>query len=302
MVFWQQQQLAEARTEIARLRTEQGEATRLQGEVARLEEIAVDAAELTRLRENQASVQRELARLRGQIAGGIRAETENTRLRAEVERQAAESSASTNPIAAPMAEMMKGSVDQVFRGRLARMTEKLNLSPSQTEAIEAILQRQAKGMSEAMAGVFSGKLDQKKVAELRQQSGDPETEIRALLAPEQQSAYDTFQEEERTQNARVAANGELLQMQTTLGLTSVQQDQVYPILYEQTLLQFKGEAAGEKAANPAEVMQALLDRKAQALAEVLTPEQLQNYRQQQERQIEFMKRIMTQIEPPKPSP
>ena len=45
--------------------------------------------------------------------------------------------------------------------------------------------------------------------------GNSEEQIKALLTPEQQAEYATYQKEEAVSNARVMANAELLQMQPT---------------------------------------------------------------------------------------
>jgi hypothetical protein len=148
-----------------------------------------------------------------------------------------------------------------------------------------------------MKGVYSGKADRQKLAAFREGSGDPESQIRAVLSPEQQTAYAAFKEEEKVNRASSAANGEVLQMQHTLDLTDDQQGKVFAVLYDQALQQRKAEADGPEPANPAEVMQIVMDRKLQALAGVLTPTHLAGYRQQEELQLKFLKGIVSRMEP-----
>ncbi len=141
------------------------------------------------------------------------------------------------------------------------------------------------------------RLNRQNIAELRGPDGNPEDQIRALLSPEQQTAYAAMKDEDAMNNARLSANGELLQMQVNCGLMLEQQDKVYAVLYDQILRQNKEESAGRSAANPAEAMQAMQERKLQALQGILTSTQLEGYRQQQERQLQFMHKITAQIDP-----
>ena len=266
-------------------------------ELGRVQKVEVDQNELTRLREEQAANQAELLKLRAQVAKTLRAEAEAAHMRTELERRAAEGSKMTNAITAPMAELMQGAMEQVSRRQLDRMQERLGLSPAQVQAIQEILTRRAQGMAEATKGVLLGKIDREKLAALRQGNGDSESQIRALLSPEQQTAYAALKEEEKVNQASSAANGEFLQMQHTLDLQEDQQDKVFAVLYEQALLQSKAETDGPEPANPAEAMQGVMDRKVQALERVLTPTQLASYRRQQELQLKFMKQIVSQMEP-----
>lgn len=291
LIVWQHQRLAERGRRVAELEPEAAAVAALREEVAQLKNAAVDREEFERMREAHATAQRELAGLRAQAASGLRAKSEAAELRTELAQKSAEGS--SNAIAGPMAEMMKGAMEQQFQARLSRMREKLGLTPDQTEAMRAIMDRQAKAAAEAMQGVFSGKTDAKRLAELSKSNGNPEAEIEALLTPEQKTAYTEFKDEEAVGNARMAANAELLQLQTTLGLNTEEQDKVYAVLYDQTLRQLKGDLGGvQVSSDPAAVMESMLDRKAQALAEVLTPDQITRYREQQQVQIKFLRNLV----------
>jgi hypothetical protein len=298
VLVWQQRCLTQSRQQTERFRSETAQLPAMRAELARLKPVEADQAELAGLRQKQNAVQLELIKLRGQAAGALRAEAEAARIRTELERQAAQGSDGTKQFTAAMAETMKDSLGEHFQRRLTRMQERLNLSPEQAQAIHEILTRQANGFAEAMKGIYSGKLDRQKINELRGGGGKPEDQIRALLSPEQQTAYAVFKDEETATSARLAANTELIQMQSSLDLTPEQQDKTFAILYDQTLQQYKGEAAGSAPVNPAEMVQAINDRKRQALEGVLTLAQLDVYRQQQERQIKFLKGLVQKSEPP----
>jgi hypothetical protein len=291
----QQRKLAHYQGENEQLRLEADTIANLQDELARLRRTEADHAELSRLRESQAAAQLELARIRAQAARTARAESEAAGARAELERIAAEEAGAPKGIAAPMAELAQGAMQQRFERQLTEMQEWLNLSQSQSETIQEILNRQAQALAEGMKGVYTGSMDKQKIAELRRK-GDPESEILAVLSPEQQSAYMALKEDRKIKLALASANGELLQMQHTIGISDDQMDMVFGILYEESLQQMKPSASGEDAADPAEAMQMSIDRKLRALEGALTPAQLEKYRQQQELQLGFLRKIMKQMD------
>jgi len=72
------------------------------------------------------------------------------------------------------------------------------------------------------------------------EAGDPDTQIKVLLTPDQKAAYPNYQQEEAAYNARMAANSELLQLQVSLGLTPEQEDRAFAALYEVSLDQLTG--------------------------------------------------------------
>jgi DNA-directed RNA polymerase sigma subunit (sigma70/sigma32) len=155
--------------------------------------------------------------------------------------------------------------------------------------------KQARVTSSGMEQVFSGKFDPGQIAKLGQEAGNPEQQIKALLTPEQQAGYKDYQQEEAAQNARLAANNELLQMQSMLGLTPQQEDQAFGILYNLTLDQLNGKAT-PAFTNAAEQMQWASDQKVNALQSVLSASQLDAYRQLQETQLKFVKSIVSKMQ------
>jgi hypothetical protein len=152
---------------------------------------------------------------------------------------------------------------------------------------------------------FSGKFNKEELARLAKETGNTDAQIKALLTPDQQASYPAYQQEEAAHNASLVANQELLQMQSTLGLTSEQLDRVYAALYEVSFNQHTGStkppstslrASGDLVAAELESMQWASDQKAKALESVLTPTQLENYRKQQASQAKLVKAIMSKME------
>jgi hypothetical protein len=132
-----------------------------------------------------------------------------------------------------------------------------------------------------------------------------EQQIKDLLSPEQLIAYGDLQKEESLSNARIVANAEMMQLQMNVSLTPEQQDKVLNVLYEQSLKQMNGETAksilasgSAHPATPADAFQVALDQKLKALEPVLTPDQLDKYRQFQETQLKYMKNMSSLM--PKP--
>jgi RNA polymerase sigma factor (sigma-70 family) len=289
---WQQSRLTRIQSENEKLRS-QIEIAVAPVETKGQPETKSDSAELERLREWQAKTQPELLRLRGMAGVARRANGEAEELRKQLAQQAKEAGSSSLP--GPMGDLMKNAMEQQVVGRLARMTTSLHLTPEQAQSAREILMRQAGVMSAGMQQVFSGKFDKDALAKLGKSGGNPEEQIKELLTADQKAAYQNYQQEEATYNARLIANNELIQLQSTLGLTTEQEDRAFAALYEVTFNQLQGNPT-QKFASQAEQMQWTLDQKAKALESVLTASQLEAYHQQQAMQAKAMKDILDKMQ------
>lgn len=176
------------------------------------------AAELAKSKGNQA----ELLRLRG-LAGLARRDTDElARLRSQLANQAG--APGTNLITSAMVDAMSRAMEQQVQGKLERMAETLRLTADQTQSISNILMKQAQLQSVGMQQAFTGKFNKDEIMKQALANGDPEAQIKALLTPEQLAAYPQYQQQEFAHTASLAANTELVQLQSTLGLTSDQLD------------------------------------------------------------------------------
>ncbi|MBI3851916.1 MAG: sigma-70 family RNA polymerase sigma factor [Verrucomicrobia bacterium] len=285
-----QQQQAPLAEQIQQLQRERDEARN---------QLASIRGEKERLPENTA----ELMRLRGMAGVARRAIGEAEQLRSQLAQQASE--ATNNPVSGAMADAMKQRAEQQMEGRLSRMAASLHLTPEQTQAVREILMRQTQAMVAGMQQGVSGKFNKEELARLAKETGNTEELIKGLLTPDQQASYPAYQREEAAHNASLVANQELLQMQSTLGLTAEQLDRVYAALYEANYNQFIGstrppstnpQAPGDPVAAEAESMQWAMDQKAKALEPLLTETQLKNYRQQQALQAKVVKDIMNKMQ------
>ncbi len=208
---------------------------------------------------------------------------------------------SANPLAAmfgdedsesgkAMKGMMEAAMKQQMEGKLGRMKDKLNLSADQEAQIRAIMEQQF-GAGSAMAQkMLSGKLSKEEMADAGKQAANPESQIKAVLSPEQQTAYTEVQQEEQHNNARLMANSELLQMQGALGLSQEQQDKVFQALYAQSEHQMAGmtDGTGAKGFDP----QAMLDQKLEAMKGVLTDDQFTRYKAMQDQQLKLIQAFL----------
>jgi RNA polymerase sigma factor (sigma-70 family) len=297
---WQQTRLQRVQAENEQLRAEDtdtraqdAEVATLRGEIERLRKAEADLAELEQLRGWKAQTQPELLRLRGMAGLARRANAEPDQLRAQLARQASETG--TNPISGAMADAMKLAMEQQVEGRLSRMTASLHLTPEQTQAAREVLTRQAQAMSAGMQQAFSGKYDKAELARLGKDTGNSDEQIKALLTPDQKAAYQTYQQEESAHTASMAAHSELVQLQSALGLSSEQEDRAFAALYEVNLNQLNG-STKPASTSKAEAMQWALDQKAKALEPILTPTQLEGYRQQQAIQAKLIKDVLSKME------
>ena len=287
--IWQQTRLNRLAAMNQELQAQAAEIPALRQEVADLNQLKVDHAELERLR----SGENEVLKLRAKAHSGMEAQVEAAQLRSELAKEKAKPGTNSNPFSGAMSGMMKGYMEQMVVGKINKMRDKLNLTPDQDQAIREILLKQADVQAEAAQSVFSGKMTREDLVQAQKSAGgDPEKQIQALLTPDQQAAYNEYKKEDAISNARLAANAEMLQMQNTLGLSTEQQDKVYEVLYDQYAKQLSGAAAGGQTgstnADPLAAVQTQLDQKLKALESVLTPTQLESYRQFQQAQVKMI--------------
>ena len=296
---WQQHRLQKVRAQneqllvrSAELNSQQAEIAALRTEVERLRSAGADQTELARLRQWQAQTEPELLRLRGMAGVARRANAEAESLRGQLTRQISESGPS--PVSGAMADAMKLAMDHQVETRLSRLKASLNLTAEQEESARDILKRQAQAMSAGMQQAFSGKFDKEELARLRKNAGNPDEQIKMLLSLDQIAAYPNYQQEEAAYNARMAANSELMALQT-LGLTQDQQDRAFASLYQVNFNQLTG-SAKPPPGTQADVMQWTLDQKAKALESILTQPQLESYQQQQALQVKLAKDIWSKMQ------
>ena len=189
-----------------------------------------------------------------------------------------------------MSGMMKAVMEQQVEGKISAMKAKLNLTPDQEAAIRNILTNQLGRVSEMTQKLLKGELTKEEMAKMGKQPISENAQIKALLTPDQATAYDEYQAEEKANNARLMANSELLQMQSSLQLTADEQDKVFAVLTEQAQAQF--DAKNTNSGQGFELIRNQAAKKAEALRAVLTADQFERYQKFQEQQLKMIKTFM----------
>jgi RNA polymerase sigma factor (sigma-70 family) len=281
---WQQTRLQRAQAENAQLRAQervllaQGtELTVLRDEVARLRNVGAEPAELEQLRQWKTQTQPELLRLRGMAGVARRANAEAEQLRAQLAKQG--SQGGTNPITAAMMDIQKQGRARQVEADLSGLTARLHLTPEQSQAVHDILLRHAQVDYAAMDQQYTtGKVDKEELARLKTEAGDQNSQIQALLSPDQKAVYASYKQEKIAQYARWSASAATADLQGNLNLTSEQADRAFAALYPVTVAEFtRRDKSGGQVPEADRVR--WKDEQAKALESILTPAQLQSYRQ-----------------------
>lgn len=193
----------------------------------------------------------------------------------------------TNKTGEALAKMMQAGIQQQIEGKMSALKLRLKLTDAQEKAIRERLQAQFDRAGEMASRMFQGKLSKEEMEKMGGMETDAETGIRELLTAEQAAEYDKLRQEERQVQAARMANMELLQMQSALQLTTEQQEQVYNILYDQTL-----KMVSSNNQMPLTGWQEQMKARAEALRGVLTAEQFQAYEKQQTAQRQMVNSLM----------
>ncbi|HEX3798076.1 MAG TPA: sigma-70 family RNA polymerase sigma factor [Verrucomicrobiae bacterium] len=273
--------------------------TNLQSENERLSNLVAEAKDQKSLSQAQFN---ELLKLRGKIGQAQTAVQETAKLRTALQESTASSKFTSDALAqgTAMIEQIKKKNELA---KLARMKDKLNLTDSQQQAISDLITKNSEARARQSLIDMSGKRtpEQLKAAMIAslQTFGNEEAEVKALLTPEQLAAYPDYQQSETMVAANNRANLEATMMTSDLNLSPEQQDKVNKALYQfgldHTANQLASSLVAQKPGNVADAMNSLVEVQQQELADklkvlgrILTPDQLQSYRQSQLEKIDSM--------------
>ena len=178
-----------------------------------------------------------------------------------------------NPLVA-LAGMMRGGQTQQ---RLFLLKSRLHLTPEQAATIQAAMDADAKARRDVMRQMFrnNGKVDPQSAAT----ANTLDQTLAAVLTPQQQSAYQQVVADEKTSRAETMASVQMNQVAPLLQLSDSQKDQVASALYQ---VQMASPDPTTLMTNPnaASVMATQAQATQDALAKVLTPDQMTLYKQQ----------------------
>ncbi len=179
-------------------------------------------------------------------------------------------SATTNAFARSARQALTEAAEQRAMERATSLKERLSLTPEQFTNVQGVILAQ---VEQSLSGRTTSVSLEELVA-LESGSLKRVDQVRALLNPEQQAAYDALKSEERIAQARAQAASEVVRLQQVAGLTPEQQDTAFAVLYQEL---FKQLSTGAPIA-----WLPRLQRNLEALGAVLSPSQLEAYRLSEE--------------------
>jgi hypothetical protein len=203
---------------------------------------------------------------------------------------------------ADMSGIIKAQASQRNRERLQMLISRLHLTPDQIAKIQAAMDNEDKRTEEMTAKMFSGqKVDFQSLVKSGQAFESVEQVIQDVLTPDQKTGYQQIQNDQKTSSAETMASFEMNQVAPLLNLSETQKDQVESALYQVQLdtqdPTWVQKNVGSVASNPTAIIDAQEKAKEDALATILTPDQMAAYRQQAQAQLNLQKTMIQKFMP-----
>jgi hypothetical protein len=181
--------------------------------------------------------------------------------------------------AAGMSNMVKAVVQQQMEMKMAAMKARLKLTDEQTQAVQDIMDKQSQVAEDLAGKMMSGKMSRDDMQKAMKDGGaspdDLNNQLQGVLSPDQYTAYQAMQNDDKKSAAETGANMELSQIQSTLQLSEDQKDKVFNVLYGQYAQQ-AGVDGATPSGNPTDI-EGQMEAKKAALQSVLTPDQFDTY-------------------------
>ena len=229
-------------------------------------------AENEQLKSN--SNENELLKLRGQT-GVLQQQVKTTQSQSDADK-----ATRSNFVNFAMSQDKEQMTNSTLK-RLAGMKAKLGITPDQEQQIQSILLGSVESAAQTeMSRMTGSQSDADAKNQIAKLHVDQEAQITALLNPDQQAAYAEMKKEQAASSATSFANREASSMDNYLQLSPEQSQAVAMVLA--SLSAGQGGIGDASDANAKEQLEIRL----QALAQTLTPEQLQMYRQKKLAEIE----------------
>ena len=256
----------------------------------------------------------ELLKLRGKVGVAQADARELAKLKSTLVKQSEKSPSSSNVIAGAMAavETFQAMGMSEQRAQLGLMKKVLNLTEDQAQAIGELMQKHKRREMDMAMKVATGKMTPEQRQAMVAERSNPEDEIKSLLTPEQSAAYPEYQQAEKIGAANRSANAEASLIANQFDLSKEQQDQIRAALSQVYLNEpasgpnTKAISAAKASGNLAdaasmsiELSKSQLEAKLQILGGVLTPKQIDDFREQQLRQLKLLATMMKTILPEK---
>jgi hypothetical protein len=186
----------------------------------------------------------------------------------------------------PMDDLMRKAMETHLNNRIDSLALALGLRPDQVARLREATKR---AMTSGTGPARPGPLGRYNAAEFNK-------ELDSMLTDEQKAKYAEFQKKEWQANIETMANVEVSQLQSTLGLTQEQADKAFQKLTEagQTMYNDVSHEGNGQPPVTEKVLEEMINKKVEAMKDILTPQQLELYRKQQQSQIEMAKQFLKQ--------
>jgi RNA polymerase sigma factor (sigma-70 family) len=261
---------------------------KLQAENERLSNSVAEAQDQKALSQSQRN---ELLKLRGQAGQAQTAVQELAKARTVASQPNQMPAYFTNAMAQGAAMAAQFRKKEV-RAKIARMQNQLHLTDDQAQSISNIMTANIDSSSQQMLKTMSGGMTPDAIQAASKDLRNEETDIKAVLTPDQLATYPDFKQSEAVVAADNSAKSEVTLMAGEMDLSSDQQDKIRAILSQYNLNQpaqikdaitqarASGNLADAVALSVQSQKQALED-KLKLLNDILTPDQLATYKQKQ---------------------
>ena len=323
--IYEARQAANLRTQVETLQQQQAplakQLTELKTENEHLSNLVAQARDSQALSKAQLN---ELLKLRGK-AGVAQADSrEIAKLKSTLAQQTNNTPDYLTNMMAMGVEIGKKWLIQDAQARLARMKKILNLTDDQVQAIGDIMQKHIQSQTQMSTEMMTGKLTPEQQQAMVRDAINQDAEIKALLTPEQLAAYPEYQQEEKLTAADNSAKTEAGQIADEFGLSQEQQEQIRASFSQMNLNESdkklderlneeafnaankKAISAAIRSGNSADVvnlgvelmksqLKSKLEEKLKILGNILTPEQINTYREEQMNQIKIQAQMGAQM-------
>ena len=294
--IYEARQNSQLRNQVQTLQQQQApwadQMAQLQAENKRLSNAVADVKDQKALSQAQLN---ELLKLRGQTGQARTAMQDLAKLQKSAAQQNGQMPAYFTNSMAQGITMSEKFEKKAALAKLARMKAQLHLTDDQAQAISDIMIKKIERNSQLALNAMQG--GQLVPPVDRMTSQNEESDIKALLSPDQLAAYMDFKQSELVASAKTSTQSELTQMTDEMDLTQDQQARVQAALYQLNLSQASAPqtpqdkdamtrvlATGSYAdviSFSVQKQKQTLDNRLQALDGILTPEQLKTYEQKQ---------------------
>lgn len=201
-----------------------------------------------------------------------------------------------------MTGMMKAQMAQMNDQKLRMLESRLRLTPDQVVKIKAAMDAESARAQAMGAKMFSGqKVDFQSMVKDAGQIKTVDQTLQDILTPDQKTAYQDLQNEQKKSQAETSASMEMNQVAPLLNLSESQKDQVESALYQLRIdsqdPKWIQQHSSSTPGDPTAYLDTQEKAKEDALASILTPDQMASYKQQQESQLDMQKAMLKKFMP-----